>query len=135
MSDTAVFEWKLPRATRPHRASGDRPATDPSGSQRRLPVIRIPVTPENRDQLRHLRARELDLWSEGSKPAQPNQPEGTDETEPSPRVTASSDRQAQFLLILLGIGTSGAALRGDTMLPAFRDFWQFLERILERLVS
>lgn len=124
MSETTFFQrthahsgGRHPRPRRPsepiHRASA-------------LPAIRIPVTPANREQLKALRARELDKWEHGESP----EAQGPAASLPHPRP----DREAPFVFLILATTALTALVQSSLAVAAFlaqgERFRAFIESLL-----
>lgn len=120
MSDTTLF-FRSPFSAG-QWLSGRQQAEQPTVE---TPVIRIPVTPENRDRLRKLRARELEVWGAESTGTEA----GPGYLNPPP------DREAGWVLLLLGGVAVGALLQSSSVLLAFVEQWERFRALVQTLVG
>ncbi len=105
MSDTAVFSWRPGLDAR-----GARDAFRRMVGYRRnsTPSIRIPVTPSNREYLRALRARELELWSET---------DGTHGADVEGAASKRLDPEGRVIVALLAVATTGLLVQAVPLSP------------------
>jgi hypothetical protein len=120
MSDTTLF-FRSPFSAG-QWLSGRQQAEQPTVE---TPVIRIPVIPENRERLRKLRARELEVWGE----------EATGAEERPGYLNPPPDREGAWVLLLLGGVAAGALLQSSTWLLAFVEQWERFRSLVQSMVG
>lgn len=120
MSDTTLF-FRSPFSAG-QWLSGRQQAEQPTVE---TPVIRIPVIPANRERLRKLRARELEVWGA----------EATEAEERPGYLNPPPDREAGWVLLLLGGVAAGALLQSSTMLLVVVEHWERFRILVQSLVG
>jgi hypothetical protein len=111
-------------------ALNQRPAP---GHRNTAPSLRVPVTPDNREMLRSLRAAEMDLWRDARVPrskaaAVASRPQRL------PR-SLGSDRGESVLLGLLLIVSLGAIMQSERALRGLLLNWENLVEIVRQALT
>ncbi len=120
MSDTAFLERDSSGGcgSGPQAGEGDDGCGSAAG-WRRVPSVRIPVTPENRAMLREMRARELAGW-EGDVEV------GGGVEGMWPREA----RETQGLLVLFGAAAVAFALQATPLVGRVMEVWEWVRGLV-----
>lgn len=126
MSDTAIIEWRDAPTRMNEPAAGFTRSGEARSGGVGPPAIRIPVTPENRNRLRDLRAREFEGWRQ-TGPVETASPAGYLRV-PKP------DREAQVILVVLGGIALTVLIQSTWVVSACVTRWDQFTRLVESLI-